>query len=97
MALLPVPLARTRDEAREYMRRNRLNLTAGNFSKPFCLLWNLGVIQPKPEPEPKQQPQGVNENGVNLSIERDPVLEARLAAERRKQEYGTLIVAPTDT
>ena len=54
----------------------------------------MGVIQPKPEPEPEpKQSEGLNEYGVNLQIEHDPVLDARLAAQRRQQEYGTLIVA----
>lgn len=75
------------------MIRNKLNPTATNFARAFCLLWNLGVIQPKPDPKPKQQPEGLNAHGVNISIEHDPVLDTRLAAQRRQQEYRTRIVA----
>ena len=80
------------DALREFMIRNKLNPTAANFARAFSLLCNLGVIQPKPEPEPKQ-PEGLNEYGVNISIEHDPMLGTRLAAQSRQQEYGTKIVA----
>ena len=80
------------DAVREFMIRNKLNPTPENFSRAFCLLWNLAVIGPKPEepqPEPQPNPESLNAHGVNLRIERDPEMEKRLAW----RGYTTEIVA----
>jgi hypothetical protein len=53
-------------------------------------LWDLHLL-PEPAPEP-QRPEGVNELGVNLMIDQDPEIQARIDARKRLEEYATLVI-----
>ena len=66
-------------------------LVGPHLELAFNTLLALGAIEPKRAPviEPAPaRPEGINEYGVNLQIDRDPVLEAR----KRRERYETEIV-----
>lgn len=74
-----------------FLELNRLVLSGPHVQIAFNLLWGLGLIEPKPAPvsEPAPaRPEGVNEYGVNLQVDRDPAIEAR----KRREKYETEIV-----
>lgn len=79
------------DALSAFMTRCNLYPTPLNLARAFCLLWNLGIIRPKPpnlEQSQLIEPQtsGLNEHGINLTVEPDQEVERRKAWERYTSE-----------
>src|SRR5579864_3874293 len=65
------------DAIADFLTRNRLVPSQKHVSLAFkYLLGTHAIAAPEPEPEP-ERPPGVNQYGVNLTIEHDPVFDAR--------------------
>jgi hypothetical protein len=75
----------------DFTVRNKLFPSDDHIRLTFNHLWDLHLL-PEPEPE-RERPEGVNEHGVNLTIQRDPELQAALERKKNREEYGTKIVA----
>ncbi len=77
----------------DFLSRNNLFPSDDHIKLAFNHLHDLHLLPepPTPKPEP-QRPEGVNEYGVNLVIERDPALEAR--QRREKYEREVVVVDP---
>jgi hypothetical protein len=73
----------------DFLTRNNLFPSDEHIRLTFNHLWDVHAIEPAPEPE---RPEGVNEYGVNLGIERDPELEARISARKRLEDYATKVI-----
>jgi hypothetical protein len=74
----------------DFTVRNKLFPSDNHIRLTFNHLWDLHLL-PEPAPEP-QRPEGVNELGVNLNIDRDPELEARISARKRLEDYATRVI-----
>lgn len=74
----------------DFTVRNKLFPSDRHIALTFNHLYDLHLL---PEPVEPERPSGLNEHGVNLTIRRDPELEAKLAVQKRRAEYGTKIVA----
>lgn len=76
----------------DFTVRNKLFPSDNHIRLTFNHLWDLHLLpEPRPEPQP-ERPEGTNEYGVNLIIERDPVLEAR--QRREKYEREIVVIDP---
>jgi hypothetical protein len=74
----------------EFLTRNNLFPSDDHIRLVFNHLHDLHLL-PEPEPEPEPNPE-LNGFGVNLNIERDPVLEARISARKLLEEYATRVI-----
>jgi len=71
----------------EFISRNGLFPSDRHIALTWSHFHDLNLL-PEPEPESEVNPE-LNQFGVNLGIERDPVLEAKLAAQKARDDYGT--------
>jgi hypothetical protein len=71
----------------DFLTRNNLYPDSEHIRLIFSHLHLLNLL-PEPEPEPEPHPE-LNSYGVNLGIARDEALEAKLAAQKQREDYGT--------
>jgi hypothetical protein len=77
----------------DFISRNELFPSDDHIRLTFNHLFDLNLLPEPPEPESKpERPEGVNEYGVNLGIERDLALEAR--QRREKYEREIVVIDP---